>query len=36
MYIYSLYSDDDFRNPGFVIRQNYVYLQLLHKFMPKI
>ncbi len=26
---------DNFRNPGFVTRQNAVYLHLLRKFMPK-
>lgn len=28
--------DDNFRNPGFVARQNYVYLQLLELHMPKV
>lgn len=27
---------DNFRNPGFVTRQNVVYAQLLNKFMPKV
>lgn len=34
--IYFIFLDDDFRNPGFVTRQNVVYAQLLHNFMPKV
>jgi hypothetical protein len=30
------YSDDNFRNPAFVTRQNTVYLLLLERFMPKV
>jgi hypothetical protein len=33
---YYLIKDDNFKNPGFVNRQNYVYLILLEKFMPKV
>lgn len=34
IYCYNL--DDNFRNPGFVSRQNAVYSILLQQFMPKV